>query len=255
MKTNTLIACLIFGAGLISAEKVAIRLPQLPQIPLPSDAPRAWLGLDLRKPDPSLTAHVPTLPPGIGFVVESIEEDGPAVGAGIQKTDLVWKLDDQLLVNEAQLAALLRLRKPGEEVMLAVIRSGQEMKIRMKLGEAPARQRQIADKAAELLLFPREAGPVRVVNVATKQASYSNKDGEAIVRREGDSYLVIIKDPQGALIFEGELAKDGGFAKVPDRWRSSVFALRRGLDHALEGRMSPQRLPRPRVVPPPAADS
>jgi len=250
MKTAILIGCLVVGAGFINADKIAMQLPLLPSILLPTEAPRAWLGLDLRKPDPSLTAHVPMLPPGIGFVVESIENDGPASSAGIQKTDLIWKLGDQMLVNEAQLAALLRLHKPGDEVVLSVIRAGREMKISMPLGEAPERQREIADLAAEAAMFPGEAGPLRVVNMTSKQASYSNHEGEAVVRRDGESYQVVIKDHEGGVIYEGDLGKDGGFSKVPESWRRSVFALRRGLDHALEGRMSPQRHPRPRVVPP-----
>jgi len=254
MKAKIFIGCLIIGAGFIHADKTVKQVPLLPPMPLLNQPPRAWLGLDLHKPDLSLTAHVPMLPPGLGFVVESIDDDGPAVSAGIQKTDLIWKLDDQMLVNEAQLAALLRLHKPGDEVKLSLIRAGKEMMVTMSLGEAPERQREIVDRAAEVAMFPGEVGPVRVVNMSSKEASFSNKEGEAVVRRDGDTYHVLITNPKGEVIYDGGLDMESGLSKVPADWRMRVHALRRGLDHALDGRMSPQRQPRPRVVPPPTKE-
>jgi S1-C subfamily serine protease len=62
-------------------------------------APRAWLGLQVSKPDPSMTSQLPSLPQGIGFVIASVDEDGPAQTAGLKKFDLLWKLGDQMLVN------------------------------------------------------------------------------------------------------------------------------------------------------------
>jgi hypothetical protein len=220
---------------------------------VPREAPKAWLGVDLARPDPSLVAHVPTLPPGMGFVVRAIREDGPAGDAGIREMDLLWKLDDQMLVNEAQLAALLRLHKPGDEVRLTLVRGGREMVVAMNLGEAPGLRGDIARQAVEAAMFPGETGPIRVVNVAAKQATYNTDEGRAVVSRDGDVYHVVIHGTNDEVIFDGKLTKDKGLSKVPEGWRRKVCALRRGLDHALEGRMPASRQPRPRVVPPASA--
>jgi S1-C subfamily serine protease len=100
-----------------------VKLPAVKQPPIPGglfpQAPRAWLGFHVSKPDESITAHLPALPPGIGFVIRLLGVGGPAENAGLRNFDVLWKFEDQMLVNEGQLAALLRLRKPGDEVRQA----------------------------------------------------------------------------------------------------------------------------------------
>lgn len=214
-------------------------------------APRAWLGLDVSKPDESITAHLPALPPGIGFVIRSIEKGGPAELAGLREFDVLWKFGDQMLVNESQLAALLRLAKPEQEVVLAGFRGGKPLEVKLKLGEAPDRSSEVPDDLIDETILPGDcSGPMRVVNISEKVASYSNDEGRLEVRREGQGYLVKIQNPDEKIIFEGEIPADGNFDTVPDGWKRQVHALRRGLDHQLQTRFIPVRQPRPRVVPP-----
>lgn len=214
-------------------------------------APRAWLGLDLTKPDETITAHIPSLPAGIGFIIRSVEKDGPGEAVGLQVFDVLWKINDQLLVNEGQLAALLRLFKPGDEISLAVFRGGKSTDVKLKLGDVHLAKRPVLGGLVESSLFPGGcAGPIRRVDVAQKTASYSTDDGRAEVRKDGEAYKVRITGPKEEMIFEGDLSGDGDFKKVPKEWNYRVYALRRGLDLALDGRMMPTRQPRPRVVPP-----
>ena len=215
-------------------------------------APHAWLGLHLSKPDETTAAQLPDLPPGIGFVVKSIDEGGPAQVAGIAELDLLWKIGDQMLVNEAQVAALLRLSKPGQEIVLSGFRAGKPMEVRLKLGEAPNTKKPFTCDMVESSIFPGgRSGPMRVVNVAEKSASFSADKERAVVRREGEIYLVKIEGPEDAVIFDGELAKDEALDKLPESWRQRIQVLCRTLDRALEANPSPQRQPRPRVVPAP----
>lgn len=219
------------------------------------EAPRAWLGLEVSKPDETITAHLPSLPPGIGFVIRSIDKDGPAAAAGLRELDILWRIGDQMLVNEGQLAALLRLSKPGEEITLSGFRSGKPLDITLKLGEVPASKKTFPGDLLDAAILPGECGgPMRVVNVSDKTASYSTSDGRAEVRREGSVYHVKIHGPGDEIIHQGELPPDGSLDQIPTNWKRRVNALRRGLDHALDGRMMPSRQPRPRVVPPPASN-
>jgi hypothetical protein len=214
-------------------------------------APRAWLGLQVSKPDPSMTSQLPSLPQGIGFVIVSVDKGGPAETAGLKEFDLLWKLGDQMLVNEAQLAALLRLSKPGDSVSLSGFRAGKPMEVQLKLGETPLSNQPVPLDLVESSILPGGFnGPIRVVNVAEKLATYSTEEGRAEVRREGEICKVNIEGPKGESIFAGDLPADGSLDSVPEPWRRRIQALRRGLDQALEGRMMINRLPRPRVVPP-----
>ncbi len=217
-----------------------------------SQPPRAWLGLELSKPDETITAHLPELPLGIGFVVRVIEKGGPAEAAGLRELDVLCKFNDQLLVNESQLAALLRLAQPGDGVKLTGFRAGKPLTIDLTLGESPARGA-VPPELLDQTLLPGECrGPMRVVNLAEKVASYSNDDGRLEVRKLDDGYQITIRDPKNAPVYEGRLPADGSVKDVPDAWRRRVYALRRGLDHQLENHAAGGAQPRPRVVQPPA---
>ena len=231
-------------------------MPQalLPPQPVPQarnpQAPHAWLGLEVDKPSPTVTSQVPSLPPGMGFVVKSVDDNGPAKAAGLQASDLLWKLGDQMLVNEGQLAALLRMAKPSDEITLSGFRAGQPLEVKLKLGRAPLIKLPIAGDVDAVLLPGDCGGPMRVVNVAQRLATYTTDDGTVVVRLEGDVYQVKIAGPKDELIYQGDLPADGNLDQVPESWRRRVHALHRGLNHALEDRLTPTRQPRPRVVPP-----
>ncbi len=256
---NVLVIALLIGRTLSSAaEPPEVKGPVPALNPAPvirsSQAPAAWLGLEITKPDETITAQLPSLPPGIGFVVRVIERGGPAESAGLQVFDVLWKIGDQMLVNEAQLATLLRLSKPGDDVTLSGFRAGKPLEVKLKLGHSPHPKLPFPNDLVEAAILPGGcAFPTRVINVSEKLASYSTDEGRAEVRKDGEVYKVRIEGPKDQVIFEGDLATDGNLENVPEYWRRRVHALRRGLDQALEGRMMPTRQPRPRVVPPSTA--
>jgi serine protease Do len=68
-----------------------------------------------------------------GLVVVRISEKSPAADA-LKEDDVLTKLDDQILVNQQQLGALVRGKKEGDEVKLTVIRGGKETAVKVKLG-------------------------------------------------------------------------------------------------------------------------
>jgi len=92
------------------------------------------LGVMMRRPSRALRAHL-GLPDGVGLVVQRVEGGSPADRAGLKRNDVLHKLDDQILVNPEQLAVLVRMRKPGDEVKLAVVRKGERTTLAAALGE------------------------------------------------------------------------------------------------------------------------
>jgi hypothetical protein len=75
------------------------------------------------------------LPRGIGMIVDFVEPKSPADEAGVKRYDIIHKLDDQLIVNAHQLAVLVRIHKPGDEITLTVIHQGESKPIKAKLIE------------------------------------------------------------------------------------------------------------------------
>ena len=246
MKLGTVFIVLLAGiAPVIGQDEVLAPLPP----PLQAPTGRPWLGLKLTKVEPSISAQIQSLPMGVGFMVKVIDPSGPAVQVGFQPFDVVWKMGDQLLINEAQLATLLRLHKPGDEIALAAFRGGKPLEIKMKLGDLPAGRDGFNSELAEAAILPGGSGPMRVVNVSDRTATYSTDEGKVVLRKEGDIYRVVIRNPKDEIIFQGDVSGEETGEAIPEIWRRRVFALKRGLDHQIHGVMEPVRAPRPRVVP------
>lgn len=216
----------------------------------------AWLGLNVSKPDDTITSQLPLLPPGIGFVVNVIEEGGPADKAGVRKLDLFWKLNEQLLVNEGQLATLLRLSRPGEEVVVSVFREGKSLDLKVILGVAKGCDGTALRRMLSESVMRSEDGATKIVNLGEKTARYSNEKGRAEVMRVSEGDSVRIFDPEGKLIYEVVMRGNPDYSDVPEGWRREISAMRRGLDHALSAKaVSGMRPPRPQIVQPEAPSS
>jgi hypothetical protein len=83
---------------------------------------------------PPLAAQL-GLTEGFGLLVAEVLPESPAATAGLQKFDVLKLLNDQQLVDPAQLAALVRGAGKDKEISLTVIRKAQEQKISAKVGE------------------------------------------------------------------------------------------------------------------------
>lgn len=240
------LAAVFFWANALLAQDTT---PVTAVKPQPTNTGDARLGLTVSKPDLSTTSHLPSLPPGIGFVVSDVEKDGPADKAGIHKLDLIWKMDEQLLVNEGQLATLLRLANPGDEVTISLFREGKHLDLKLTLGTGKDDSAAIIEKMLNDSVNRKEDGDLRIVNVEQKSAQVSNDNGTVEIHRTSDGDAVRIVNTEGELIFEATVKGKPELSLVPDGWRKEVCALRRGLDHATSAYPAPLRQPRPRIVP------
>lgn len=209
-----------------------------------------WLGLSVSKPDDVTATQVPELPPGIGFVVNEITEGGPAEKAGIRKHDLFWKMDEQMLVNEGQLATLLRLADPGDEVTVSIFREGKSLDLKITLGEGKGGEGEAVRRILVDSVIRPDDGAMRIMNLEEKKAMVTDSRGSAEVTRRDDGDFVRIMNREGKLLFEGVASDRPELSTIPEGWRKQVCAMRRGLDHALSATPAPMRLPRPRLVMP-----
>ena len=171
------------------------------------------------------------LPLGLDLVsesdrIESVTDEGVRKDSeGSAMHSVRFKAVQENKVRDKETGMVVRISEPREEILMTPM--------------------------VETATLPEESnGPVRVVNVAEKSASFSAGEGHAVVRREGEIYKVKINGPKDELIFEGDVSQADKFDKLPVDWHRRIQVLCRTLDQALDGSMMPRRQPQPRVVPP-----
>ncbi|MFC7335553.1 PDZ domain-containing protein [Haloferula chungangensis] len=211
--------------------------------------PMPWIGLEIRDLDEATRAHASGVPEGVGFLIKGVADCGPAKKAGMRRYDVLWKLDDQLLVNEAQFATLLKLRQVGDEVKLSVFRCGRQHELSLVLAESPRGAKIDGISPADLPLIPPGVPGIPQVRVTPhdRTAELTKADGSsAKLFYKGDVAHVTILGADQKLIYEGPVRGEDGFA-VPEDWSHSIGAMFRSLYKANNPSWKPRR-PRPRVV-------
>jgi hypothetical protein len=93
----------------------------------------SYMGVGVDVPNETVRAQL-KLPEGSGLVVNYVDADGPAKDL-IRQHDVLQKLDDQLLINGAQLVTLVRMHKPGDTIQMTVIREAKPVTVPLKLAE------------------------------------------------------------------------------------------------------------------------
>lgn len=169
-----------------------------------------------------------SLQKGLGLVVETVEKDSPADKAGIQKYDILQKLNDQMLINQPQLQVLVRMMKPNEQVTITLLRKGQPTTVTATLQEKDVPELGDATFDAPGMFAPRimqwrgQADPAKILgdlNIsADKLATISSSDGDQtleLTEKNGSKQLVV-KDKSGKVIFDGPINTAEEKAKLPE---------------------------------------
>ncbi len=189
-----------------------------------------------------------TSPAGFSIVsesdrIESVTDEGwreDSEGSAMHAVRL--KAVQEKGVRDKESGMLVQISEPREEILMMPV---------SEFYKGPVLKKPVLGEMVETATLPTESnGPLRVVNVAEKSASFSADEGKAVVRREGDVYKVKINGPKDEVIFDGDVSLADKLDKLPVDWHRRIQVLCRTLDQALDGNMMPQRQPQPRVVPP-----
>ncbi len=113
-------------AGGVSGYVVAKRVAQQ-RIVVPT-APSRLMPVPV--PTPRLAARRAAL-------VVRIVPDSPAEDAGLRLGDMIYAVNDEVLTDERDLAALISQYAPGDEVTLRVVRNGRRIEVPVTLGKNP----------------------------------------------------------------------------------------------------------------------
>lgn len=121
-----------------------------------------FLGVETAPVSPTLVAQL-GLSEGNGLVVNHVANGSPAAGV-LKQHDILLKLDDQILIEQRQLAVLIRGHKEGDEVTLTYLRAGKQATAKVKLAK---------HDAPKLSTIPLPPGPHGV----TGNMFYSTRPG------------------------------------------------------------------------------
>lgn len=94
---------------------------------------RGYVGVGMQKIDPDMVDFF-KLENNKGVIVTSITEDSPADKAGLEKDDVVIRVDDKKVEDPQDLKNIIGFTAPGTEVEFIIIRGGKEKKVMVKVG-------------------------------------------------------------------------------------------------------------------------
>ena len=94
-----------------------------------------WLGIKGRSVS---TSRAKSLGIKGGAVVQSVTDGSPAAVAGLTTADVIVELDGKPVTSMASLVVSMRAHRPGDKVVLALLRAGERQTVPVILAAAPA---------------------------------------------------------------------------------------------------------------------
>ena len=98
---------------------------------------RGWLGVVIQNVDKDLAESF-GLKKAEGIIVSEVQKDSPASGAGLQRDDIILRLNDTPLKDVSDLRNSVALLPSGSKATLDIVREGREKKIQVTIGEQPS---------------------------------------------------------------------------------------------------------------------
>ncbi len=98
---------------------------------------RGWLGVVIQNVDKNLAESFGLKQAG-GILVSEVQKDSPAGAAGLQRDDIILRLNDTILTDVSDLRNRVALLQPGTKALLDIVRDGRDKKVQITIGEQPA---------------------------------------------------------------------------------------------------------------------
>lgn len=118
----------------VPANRAAFIVPQLIQSGKVTDIGLADLGLEGTTVDATAAAQL-QLPVSQGVLVASVDANGPAAQAGLKAGDVIVRINNIAVTDEARLLDNVLNKRPGERVTLQVYRGSQLLTMNVTLGK------------------------------------------------------------------------------------------------------------------------
>jgi S1-C subfamily serine protease len=120
-----------FAISIAVARPIADQLVQTGQVVHP------YIGIQYVPLNPAIAAQL-----GVqvqdGAVVGQVAPGSPAAAAGLQPRDIITTIDNQPLKGESALAESVNRHRPGDAIMLGILRGRQQVSVQVTLSELPS---------------------------------------------------------------------------------------------------------------------
>lgn len=212
-----------------------------------------YLGLHTTRMEKATAAQLKGVPQGVGLLVKGVVSHSPASQAGLQPLDVLWKYDDQLVVNEGQLHALIKLTGIGNQGALTVSRGGENLVLPVLIGPRPDNRTELAAAASEVLMPPLPGAIVRQLDLGKRSGFISEGGVTVSLARNLNGFEYSVTEGS-EVVREGVLQgqnDESWPATIDEKTRRKLEVLFQSLENAEKREASAQRLPRVRRVPVP----
>lgn len=109
----------------------------IPQLIKSGKVARGWLGIFIRDLTPNLREYYGA--PDGGALVTGIKPDGPAAKSDLKEDDVIVAVNGKAIHDTWELQKTVAETKPGTTVTLDVIRNKKRVRVKVKVGEMPAK--------------------------------------------------------------------------------------------------------------------
>ena len=145
-----------------------------------------------------------SVPEGFGLNVLYVVRESPAQAADVRRGDVLYKFNEQLLVNQPQLRVLVRGSKPGQTVELTLIRGGKPLVVKLQLVEKDVAV--MEGTPGNMMLW--RLGPAQAVPASSRPGFSARWDDEAHrleIKTDAQGKHLLAKDKAGLVLFEGPI--------------------------------------------------
>lgn len=239
--------------------------------------PVTFLGVMTAPAPSSLTSQLGR-PAGMGLVVVSVQAKSPVDGV-LNVDDLLVRLDDQKLINNDQLTALIRSHQEGEEVTVTYVRAGKEATAKVKLVKQEVVERQPVVKAITQLAGPGKVAVVQAdgnvivggnfspdnaiamsrfsdTNGTVSQTfNFSDSTGTIEINLLDGKRKVTVREPDGSISFSGPYDTEAEHKAAPAAIQTRIAAAEARIGQTRTGVRiaAPPTKPAPVAAPAPPA--
>ena len=97
---------------------------------------RGWLGIEIQQMTPALAESFGTEATW-GLIIAGIFRDSPAHQAGMQPGDVLISIDGKPISSGQGAMNQIAVTKPGTVLKLGLLRSGEEIELKVTIGDRP----------------------------------------------------------------------------------------------------------------------
>ena len=105
---------------------------------------RGWIGVEPQELTPEIAASL-SLPVKQGVLITGVLQDGPAFAGGVRPGDVVVKIAEAPIANQAQLLSAVAALKPKSQTTISVLRGERALDLQVTVMQRPKRPVQVRE--------------------------------------------------------------------------------------------------------------